>query len=94
MRVFSLSLPASLLPRPRPPPRPPPRRPPLWSDPLRIFLGLEAEASAAPSTSTMLTVHDGATEQQSEELKWIVARAQQAGCGVITDSTGDLPYSF
>lgn len=68
------------------------QRPPLWSEPLRTFLGLASEdegggASSALAVSTAV-VPSGSMEQQSAELKWIVARAQQPECGVLTESTG------
>ena len=54
----------------------------VWCSELRVFLGLEAEPRSSEVVSLGLV-----NESQSEELKWIGARAQQAGCGVPLETT-------
>ena len=73
-------------------------RAPLWCDALRLFLGLQEEPAAANTClggevagAIVVAGGSGSTAHEyAEELRWIAARAQQPGCGVVTDSTGSF----
>ena len=64
-------------------------KPPLWCDALRLFLGLEDEeegpgASGGGGGGALVLADDAARSGAgyADELRWIVQRAQQTGCGV------------